>query len=201
MGAPVTKALIVANTLAFIAMCLYAVGRRLPWSEVYVLFGSQYGPLVWHGEPWRLITAMFLHLNLKHLWGNMLALYFCGVLAEEVYGSARFAGIYLLAGLAGGVLSSCLHPTINALGASGAIFGVFGALLAYLLHRPQDFSIRWAARIGGAVASIIVTNLLIGWAVPWIDNAAHLGGLLGGFTTGWLMARSASRRMSLIGEN
>ena len=175
----------------------YASRNHVAWHDALLALGAQSGPLVRNGESWRLVTAMFLHANSIHLIGNMFALRLCGLSAEKIFGSLRYAAIYLLAGLAGGVLSVAMHPEGTSIGASGAIFGVFGAVLAYLTHEPGDFSIRWAARLGGTLLSIVVTNLLIGWIHPWIDNSAHLGGLAGGFVAGWLMARGASRRMAL----
>jgi len=116
-----------------------------------------------------------------------------------VVGSRRCAAIYLFAGFVGCLSSTLVHPAANSRGASGAVFGVFGALLACLWHRPQDFSIRWAARVGGGLATIVGTNLIIGWIEPVIDNTAHIGGLLAGALAGLAFADDASRRLPISG--
>jgi rhomboid protease GluP len=156
-------------------------------------FGTNYGPLTASGEWWRLFTAMFLHFGLVHLLLNMWALLSLGMLTERLYGSARFAMLYLFAGLVGSLASYYWHPNLNSAGASGAIFGVIGALLAFMLNPRTRIPPTVAAAQRNSALVFIAYNLANGFAHQGIDNAAHLGGLTGGFVIGWLLARPLTR--------
>ena len=105
---------------------------------MHIRFGSNFGPLTWTGQEWRLLTSAFLHFGIIHIALNMYALYQGGALVERLFGSARFAVIYLLSALSGSVASGWWDPLRNSAGASGAIFGVYGALLAFLAVRRAD---------------------------------------------------------------
>ncbi|WP_078552833.1 rhomboid family intramembrane serine protease [Bacillus alkalicellulosilyticus] len=141
-----------------------------------VQFGAKYNPLIEQGEWWRLVSAMFLHIGLLHLFMNSLALYYLGSAVEKIYGSGRFLIIYFIAGIVGSLASYAFSEQIAA-GASGAIFGCFGALLFFgVIHRRLFFR-----TMGMSLIIILAINLSLGFAVPVIDNAAHIGGLLGGF--------------------
>lgn len=196
-GSPVTHTLIALNIIMFLLMWWYSSEHRGASADVYETFGSLDVPRVRHGEYWRILTATFVHMNSGHLIGNMLALYYGGQLAERIFGSSNLAVIYLLAGFTGVMTTIVVHPEIDSMGASGAIFGVFGAVLACLWHRPQDFSIGWAVRVGGGLVTIIATNLLVGWVEPVIDNAAHIGGFIAGAAVGWILSAGASRRLAI----
>ena len=99
--------------------------------------GAKYTPLLLDGEWWRLVTTMFIHIGFLHLMMNSLALYFLGTLVERMYGSLRFFGIYVVAGITGSIVSIWTNLSIGA-GASGAIFGLFGALLYFGLNDEWD---------------------------------------------------------------
>jgi membrane associated rhomboid family serine protease len=126
-----------------------------------------------HGEWWRLLTAAFLHYGPIHLALNMYSLYFAGSILEQVIGPWRFALLYLVSGLAGSAGALYLTGGSPTAGASGAIFGVLGALL--VLERRGNIS------TGGQVAGLIVLNLIFTFAVPGISVGGHVGGLIGGF--------------------
>ena len=111
-----------------------------PNPAIHIRFGSNFGPLTWTGEEWRLLTSAFLHFGIIHIALNMYALYQGGALVERLFGSTRFALIYLLSALAGSVASGWWDPLRNSAGASGAIFGVYGALLAFLAGAPRRHS-------------------------------------------------------------
>ncbi|WP_268748268.1 rhomboid family intramembrane serine protease [Gracilibacillus boraciitolerans] len=134
------------------------------------------------GEWWRIITSMFLHIGVLHLALNMLALYFVGTLVERIYGNTRFLLIYFLAGIAGGIASFALNPSIAA-GASGALFGLFGALLFFGIKFPKVFF----KTMGTNVIFVVILNIVFGFAVQQVDNAAHIGGLIGGFIASWMV--------------
>ncbi|WP_249705065.1 rhomboid family protein [Bacillus zhangzhouensis] len=139
-------------------------------------FGAKNNVLILDGEWWRLITPMFLHIGLTHLLFNTFALWSVGAAVERIYGSGRFLLIYLVSGIFGSI-ASFLFNTAIAAGASGAIFGCLGALL-YLAISNRKLFFR---TMGTNIIVIILINLGIGFTVSGIDNAGHLGGLVGGF--------------------
>ena len=156
-------------------------------SDVLLRFGAMFGPLIAAGEYWRMFTAMFLHVGVLHLFFNCFGLLIFGRLVEGVYGNLRFSLIYVLAGLSGSALSYMFNKTAIAAGASGAIFGILGALAAYLLvHRSALGDM--GRRNLTSLAMIAALNLGIGLIIPNIDNWAHLGGLVGGFLMGLALA-------------
>ncbi|WP_152656219.1 rhomboid family intramembrane serine protease [Oceanobacillus sp. CFH 90083] len=138
--------------------------------------GANYNVLVMEGEWWRFFTSMFLHLDFLHLMMNMLALFYLGTTIERVFGRIRFIMIYFLGGLTGSIASFAFSIHVSA-GASGAIFALFGALLLFGLLYKQIFF----QTMGAQIMLILGINLILGFTVPEIDMAAHLGGLAGGF--------------------
>lgn len=155
---------------------------------VLIRFGATYGPLLFQGELWRLFTAMFVHIGITHVLFNGFALHLIGREVEAVYGYSRFAFIYFGAGLLGNVVSFTWRGIMEfSAGASGAIFGILGAELAFLLfHRNRLGEAGRAAR--GQILRIIVLNIIIGVTIVSINNAAHMGGLVSGFILGYLLA-------------
>lgn len=139
-------------------------------------FGAKYNPGIIEGEWWRIITSMFLHIGFLHLFMNMLAVYYLGTIVERIFGSSRFLIIYFLAGIGGGLASFAFSMNVSA-GASGALFGLFGALLYFGVNYKQIF----LQTMGKGVLLVIGINVVFGFTVPQIDNAAHLGGLITGF--------------------
>ena len=144
--------------------------------------------LVAAGEYYRMLTAAFLHSGLLHLAFNMLGLYLFGSQVEGAVGSGRFLALYLLAAVAGSATSHFFGaPFTYGVGASGAVFGIFGAFFVIARARSLD-----TAQIGG----LIVVNLLIGAVVPRIDNAAHVGGLVTGAVIATVYEWAGRRRGS-----
>lgn len=139
-------------------------------------WGAKYNPYILEGEWWRILSSMFLHIGLLHIMMNMFALYYLGNAVERMYGSVKFFMIYFLAGIIGGVASFATNDSVAA-GASGAIFGLFGALLFFGLMNKRVFF----RTMGKNILFIIGLNIILGFSVPQIDNGAHLGGLVGGF--------------------
>jgi rhomboid protease GluP len=133
------------------------------------------------GELWRFLTPVFLHANLIHIGVNSYSLYIIGPQVERSYGHARFAAIYLLSGIAGVIASFAFSP-YESLGASGALFGLIGAMLP-LLYRNRKV-LQNTQRSIVAVVEVIVINLLIG-LIPGIDDWAHGGGLISGLALSW----------------
>ena len=188
----VTQAIFGINVAVFIAMLLAGVSMLdNPSGQDLVHWGANFGPLTVSGQWWRLLTCVFVHGGLLHIGFNMWCLWDLGRLAESVYGHWTFAVVYLISGLAASLASLIWNPSILSVGASGAIFGIAGALIAsfYL----GEFSLPRAA-MSGMLRSVVVFvgyNLFFGAVVAHIDNAAHIGGLLMGLLLGALIAKVA----------
>jgi membrane associated rhomboid family serine protease len=160
-----------------------------PTTEQLVRLGASFGPMVADGEWWRLFTASLLHAGLVHLAFNLWAFWSAGFLTERLFGNAAFLGIYLLSAVGAGLASVAVKPFAVSVGASGAIFGVYGALLAFVLaHRgtlPKGFLRQQRSGLLGFLAY----NLVYGLVDQRIDMAGHLGGLVTGMAAGWLLQR------------
>lgn len=187
--AVVTPALVIVNCLVFAATVASGAGLLQPNGAALVHWGTNYGPYTLNGEWWRLFTSMFLHFGLLHLLFNMWALWSLGPLAERLFGSVYYFVLYLFAGLCGSVASLLWHPYLNSAGASGAIFGVLGGLLAFVVNPTTRIPASISAAQRNSALIFIAYNLLNGFSHTGIDNAAHVGGLLAGFTMGWVLAR------------
>jgi rhomboid protease GluP len=155
--------------------------------DVLLRMGAKFTPLIAAGEYWRLFTSMFLHVGVMHLAFNGYALFVIGIELERLLGPGRFLAVYLLSGLFGSLASYALSSSLAA-GASGAIFGIIGALAAFfLVHRERLGA--WGSRRLGNIGIVIVLNLVWGFSQPGrIDNLAHVGGLLAGVALGWALA-------------
>lgn len=155
--------------------------------------GVLFGPLVGVGEWWRLVTGGFLHSGITHLGFNMFALYVLGRQLEVLLGPWRFVAVYfaaLFAGSLGVIVVSPLSPTV---GASGAIYGLFGVLVAYSYVKKINM-------MQSGLGPLLIINLLFTFAVPGISIGGHLGGLIGGAAVGYVMVSLDERRQSpLIG--
>lgn len=145
-------------------------------TNTLIKYGAKFNFYIYEGEWWRFFTPIFLHIGFMHLIMNTLSLYYLGTLVERMYGNIRFLFIYFFAGAAGFIASFLFSPLVSA-GASGAIFGCFGALLYFGLINPKLFS----RTMGANVIGILILNIIIGFSISSIDNAGHLGGLAGGF--------------------
>ncbi|WP_046173832.1 rhomboid family intramembrane serine protease [Domibacillus indicus] len=161
------------NIIMFFLMTFFGGSTN---TQVLLQFGAKFNPLILEGEWWRFITPIFLHIGLLHLLMNSMALYYLGTAVEQIYGRLRFLWIYLFSGFTGSLLSFLLTPNLSA-GASGAIFGLFGALLYFGVTKPKLFF----RTMGMNILVVIGINLAFGFTVPGIDNAGHIGGLIGGF--------------------
>jgi rhomboid protease GluP len=190
-GITLTRVIFGANLAVFLGMQL-ASGPTADFSgQELVHWGSNYGPYTLSGDWWRLFTYMFLHGGVMHIAFNMWCLWDLGALCESLYGPWTYAGVYLITGVAGGLASVAWNPGVLSVGASGAIFGLAGALIAsfYL----GEFSV---PRVGlrPILTSLLVFagfNLFFGSLFPGIDNACHVGGLVSGLILGALIARIA----------
>ncbi len=183
-----TGVLISANIVIWLAgvAASGAAGLEVD-TEVLLDFGAMFSPLIAEGEFWRLFTAMFLHHDLTHILFNNFGLFIFGRLVERAYGHTRFVIIYIVAGLFGSVASYVLNSIGVGAGASGAIFGVLGALAAFFIAQ-RDFLGKVGQRDLTGVLFIAGISLLYGLASPGIDNWAHLGGFVAGLALGLALA-------------
>ncbi|MBI2510801.1 MAG: rhomboid family intramembrane serine protease [Opitutae bacterium] len=187
----VTNWIIGLNVAVFLVMAGVLGAGFVEVADImpYVRYGANNGAATTDGEWWRLITAMFLHYGVIHLAMNLWALFSAGHLLERLLGRAGFALTYLGAGLAGGFLSIAWHgdKTWSA-GASGAVFGVYGAILGYMLREKHRLPAGIFGPMVKSMLGFVAYNVLYGFARSGIDNSAHAGGLLGGFALGWILA-------------
>ena len=168
------------NVLVWLAMTALGGSEN---TAVLVWFGAKYNPLIVQGQYWRLLTACFVHIGIMHLAFNSYALFSFGLEVERRFGRGRFLALYILSGLAGSVLSFVGSTRLSA-GASGAIFGLVGAMVAYFATYREEFG-QLGKRQLRSVLLVAGYNLIWGFITPGIDNLGHIGGLLGGLALGW----------------
>jgi membrane associated rhomboid family serine protease len=188
--APATMVLIAINVLVYIVTVVQGGGLNAPGGKVFQE-GALVGVLVSDGEWWRLVTAMFLHASLIHLGFNMFALYWLGSIVETAIGTWRYLLVYFAAGLAGSAGALVFSgPFAITVGASGAIFGLMGALLVLEYHSTGSFA--------GEALTLIVLNLVITFAIPNISIGGHIGGLVAGILATFALVRLRSVRPALV---
>ena len=188
----VTQVIFGINVAVFVAMLVTGVSMLdNPSCQDLVRWGANFGPLTVSGQWWRLLTCVFIHGGLLHIAFNMWCLWDLGRLAESIYGHWTFAAVYLISGLSASLASVIWNPVVLSVGASGAIFGIAGALIAsfYL----GEFSLPRAAMTGTlrSVVMFVGYNLFFGVVIARTDNAAHVGGLVMGLILGALIAKVA----------
>jgi rhomboid protease GluP len=182
---PVTSGLLIIIAIVF----GYEVATRAFFSDqAMVDLGAIVPGMLERGEYWRLVAAMFLHGGWLHWFLNSWALYQLGTLYETLFGSARFALIYFVSGICASLASS-LYEHGPAVGASGAIFGILGAFIFSIRRSPQYRHQPWTKSLISQLVFWIAVNIVIGFSVKFIDNAAHIAGLITGLLLGFLPHR------------
>lgn len=184
----VTYGLIAVNVLVWLAM----LANGFDWQRAdpvrLFAWGANSAYEVQQGAWWRLLTATFLHSGLLHVGMNMLGLHAAGVTVERIFGHRLFALVYFGSALAGSAAS--LHFSAQdavSVGASGAVFGVAGALLAAVAKHRSSLPPNFSKNMLGSIGIFVVYSLVQGFANPSIDNAAHVGGLVAGAVLAWLL--------------
>jgi rhomboid protease GluP len=190
----VTQTIFGINVGVFVAMTLAGVSPFEPTGKQLVDWGANFGPYTIGGQWWRLLTCVFVHIGIPHIALNMWCLWGLGRLAESIYDRWTFGAVYLITGMAASVASLAWNPIGVSAGASGAIFGIAGALIAafYL----GEFSLPKTV-VSGLLMSVLKFagyNLVLGAFLGHTDNAAHVGGLVSGLILGALIARLAPHR-------
>lgn len=198
----VTNILIAINVAVYVILLLVSASAGAGFGslasingEVLYNAGAQVNPLVAQGQVWRIFTAMFLHLNLLHIGLNMFTLFLIGGVVELFYGKWRYLLIYLGSGIVGGIVYYFIQPTGASVGASGAIFGVFGALGVFYIVNRQALG-----QYGrGAITNWLFwlgLNLVFGFSVTGINIWDHIGGLVAGMIIAALLMPRLRRRTS-----
>ena len=183
---PVTTALLAIITIVF----GYEVLTNAFASDVALdRMGAIVPGLLERGEYWRLVAAMFLHGGWLHWFLNCWALYQLGTLYETLFGSPRFTLIYFVSGICASAASSLHMQEGVGVGASGAIFGILGAFIFSLLRSPQYRHQPWTRSLINQLVFWIAVNIVIGFSFKFIDNTAHIGGLIAGLILGFLPHR------------
>ena len=182
-------------TYILIALCIFMFivsGMGISTTSL-IKYGANAFSLVRDGELFRLITYMFLHAGIFHIFFNMYSLYIVGPRVEDFYGKWKFLLIYFLSGISGGLLSVAMNGEGISVGASGAIFGLFGALL-YFGYNYRGYI---GAIIKSQILPIIIYNLIIGFFIPGIDMWGHIGGLLGGLTVSYMLGTIENKKYNV----
>ena len=192
--APVTLTLMVAVALVHLWVELSG-GSTSGWT--LQRFGGNLVAATLGGEPWRLITSMFLHAGVLHLVVNGYALYMLGRFGEQLFGPARLWIIYLLAGVAGSATSALFGDASRlSVGASGAIFGLLGAVIVGMARMRGYVPEHWRKQVFYNLLVILGLNLFIGYKLEMVDNSAHMGGLVGGALVTVLLLLPGNRQLS-----
>ncbi|HXB03067.1 MAG TPA: rhomboid family intramembrane serine protease [Opitutaceae bacterium] len=201
--ASVTNQLIAANVIVFVIMAgLLGAG----WVEAtnimpYIRYGANNGAATTDGEWWRLVTCMFMHFGIMHLAFNMWALYQVGHLVEKLFGRLLYTLAYFGSGIFASLASIAWHgDKMWSAGASGAIFGIYGALLGYMLREKHALPRNVFSPLLRSTLFFAGYNIVYGMVHPEIDSAAHIGGFVSGFGLGWLTALpiDPARRLELL---
>lgn len=174
-----SKKTIITYILMALCIIMFVISSGGYDIENLLLYGANYGPYVRNGEIYRLITCMFLHAGIVHIVLNMYSLYIIGPRVEDFFGKWKYLIIYFLSGISASLLSIGLGENTVSIGASGAIFGLFGALI-YFGYSYRGYI---GAMIKSQIIPIVIYNLLIGFFIPGIDMGGHIGGLIGGLLT------------------
>lgn len=180
-------------TYILIALCVIIYGADLLLGNALTLLGANYGPLVKDGQIWRIITCVFLHAGIFHLACNMYALYVVGPRVEDFFGKIKFLLIYLISGICGSLLSIGLNDKVVSVGASGAIFGLFGALL-YFGYAYRGYI---GAMVKSQILPVVFLNLMLSFMIPGIDMWGHIGGLIGGVISAYMLGTIENKKYSI----
>lgn len=184
----VTNVLILINIILFAISCILSGSIMDINTNVLIAMGAKVDSYIWSGQVYRLITAMFLHGGILHIFCNMYALYSLGYVLEDVFGRKQYIILYFLSGICSNLLSAIISPYVS-VGASGAIFGLFGAAAVFGFMEKDKIGKSFFYNM----ASVIFVNIIIGFSQPNIDNAAHFGGLVCGVILSFIILRRKAK--------
>ncbi len=192
----VTIVLIGANIIWFLAMCVTSFDALWsPKTKLLLEWGANLAPLTLTDEPWRILSACFVHIGLTHLILNMAVLWLMGKICERLFGHVRFLVIYLLSGASGFLLSMLINPAVTAAGASGAILGLMGAQLSFVYTHRHEIGEEYFKRTLKGLIVYLIASTIFGLTNN-ADHAGHFGGVLAGCLFGFLLTpvKQAHRR-------
>jgi len=182
---PATASLIAVNVAVYAVTAFLSQDLINSNTDVLIFLGAKVNSLIAAGEYWRLVTCMFLHGGIFHLAVNMYSLYVVGPIMENFFGKKKYLAIYFFSGICSSLLSFYMTPDVS-IGASGAIFGVLGACLV--------FAVKMKNRIGKEflinVIAVIAINLFLGFSIAMVDNFGHIGGLIGGIASSFILFKN-----------
>jgi len=158
--------------------------------KVLTYFGAKVNILIEQGQVWRLLTCAFLHGGLIHIVCNMYSLYIIGPQIQQIFGVNKYFIIYIISCITSSSLSYFMSPYSISVGASGGIFGLMGALLAFAIIERNKIQKKYLS----SLIQIIIINLFIGLSIKNIDNYGHIGGLIGGFLLGYISYRISQKK-------
>ena len=179
-----TPLLIYVNIFIFILMFLFGMDVLSPNTDILVKWGGNIRIFTINGQIWRLFTCIFLHCGILHLFFNMCALLYVGSILEKAIGRNKYIFAYVICGIAASISSLMMHENIVSVGASGAIFGLFGVLLPLLSSKKINFPEISVNKLLLTASLFVVYNIMAGFNKTGIDNAAHIGGLFTGIIIG-----------------
>jgi rhomboid protease GluP len=180
-----TPTLIYINVFIFLLMTLTGVSFFEPRVDSLIAWGGNVRFLTLNGQYWRLLTSFFLHAGIFHLVFNMYALLYVGAILESAVGKFKYVFAYVLAGLVASISSLIINENIVSVGASGAIFGLFGTLIVLLLFKKIKISNVSNKSLLLSVGLFVFYNIFYGFSNEGIDNAAHVGGFICGLLIGF----------------
>jgi len=182
-----TQVIVGINVLVFVGMLLTGVSPLSPRPVQLVMWGANFAPLSLGSQPWRMLASNYVHIGIIHIFFNMWCLWNLGRLAERIFDRWSYMLVYTASGIAGSLASLWWHPQGIGAGASGAIFGLAGGLIAVLYLGKLPIAREALKPTLRSLLMFAAYNLFFG-LVPGIDNAAHFGGLLAGLATGAVLA-------------
>jgi rhomboid protease GluP len=188
----VTQAIVGINILVFLGMVLSGVSLTSPTPLQLVTWGANFAPLSLGSQPWRMLISNYVHIGIIHIFFNMWCLWNLGRLAEQIFDRWTYLLVYTASGIAGSLASLWWHPRGVGAGASGAIFGLAGGLIAVLYLGKLPIAREALKPILKSLIMFAAYNLFFG-LVPGIDNSAHLGGLATGLGLGAILAGSVTQ--------
>lgn len=191
----ITSILINLNILVFLSMFFCGINPMSPTASELLEWGGNRRHETLNGEWWRLVTSMFLHGGILHIIANIVALLIAAIYIEPVFGRSKYALLYIISGLCGSIASIIWHENTVSVGASGAIFGLFGAILALLFTNAYKKFEKKIILI--TIGTYVGFNLIIGLTGN-IDNAAHIGGLISGGISGFLLYKTSSKKQKQL---
>ena len=190
---PMTIALVATNAAVFVAMGVSGASWLEPNTRDLLRWGADFGPLTLSTQPWRALTSNYVHIGIVHILFNMWCLWDLGQLSERIFGRWTYFLVYTFSGLAGSLASLWWRPMAVGAGASGAIFGLAGALIVALYLGDLPFPKQAMQRTLRSLLMFAGYNLFFGAVAAHVDNSAHVGGLVGGAVLGACLAGSLTK--------